>query len=677
VFSFPRSAPRGSKSFSGFFRAFTIDGEAFAVPGESVEPGSDEPGRIHPLPTAPPHVQGVVFKDNAVRAVIDLARHMGKKGFSERSHMLLAKSGGLAFLVDEDMGRLKGKVLHTPMPRIAASDFIDHALVWKGKVMPLLDVHASVSQNPSKAFSKKYSPRSRFQNSFGKKEAILYEFALNGLRQSVPKSQVEDVVGAKPWRKLRGVHPLMSGVVEHEGEALPVLDLSVCFGKRTEVGQDTKMMLIKNGNFRAMVLAETVIGRRTLAISEQRTLPIKQSHPYVYGCYTHDNSVQLILNVEALTSHFDEKLVSEYFDMFSKKSESTEILADGSEPVHKTATAVPVSGDHSAGAEADATETVDSYREIKGYEALAESTDKEVSDSVTSPEVEDRGEEPVMKDAGAEAGADATETVASYGETERAKQPSEDQDDASPKQTASDKTVADSSPETFVSQDEQFGEEEQEEEKAPPLSGEHLVSSSKSKKSTAVKYAAPVLTLLFVIFVFTYLVEQGTKRADEETASLVNAQKAQEETVLTGEGVAPHGEEGVALSQKSGEEISLPDKKPGSKSEETPTEPAKSVKTEQPKPARESRGTLLIEIGPEESEIAMSTVDTSPQDAELYEVQRGDTLWHLAQRFTGDPFKYHRIAKDSDIKNPDLIFPGQKVFIKYKGRSVKSSEHLD
>jgi nucleoid-associated protein YgaU len=164
----------------------------------------------------------------------------------------------------------------------------------------------------------------------------------------------------------------------------------------------------------------------------------------------------------------------------------------------------------------------------------------------------------------------------------------------------------------------------------------------------------------------TYLVEQGTKRVDEEATSLANAQKAQEETALTREGVAPQGEEGEALHQKS-----------GANSERSPAEPAKSVKTKKPKPVRESRGTLLIEIGPEEGEIAMSTVDTSPQDAELYEVQKGDTLWHLAQRFTGDPFKYHRIAKDSDIKNPDLIFPGQKVFIKYKGRSVKSSEYSD
>jgi chemotaxis signal transduction protein/nucleoid-associated protein YgaU len=786
VFSFPRSALRGSKPFSGFFRAFTIDGEAFAVPGESVEPGSDEPGRIHPLPTAPPHVQGAVFKDGGVQAVIDLARYMGKKGFSERGRMLLAKSGGLAFLADEDMGRLKGKVPHLPMPRIAASDFIGHALVWKGKVVPILNVHASVSRNPAKAFSRKYAPRSRFQDSFGKKEARVREFVLNGLRQSVPDSQVEDVVGIKPWRELRGIHPMMSGVAVHAGEVLPVLDLSACFGKRTEVGQGAKMMLIKNGNFRAMVLAEAVMGRKTLAVSEQRMLPIRLPHLYVYGCYTHDNSVRLILNVEALTSHFDEKLVGEYFEMLSKEIESAETLPDGPETGHKAAKAVPVPGADSAGADADAAVPVASFGKAKakgedalaepgeeevsefvaspgkeergeepvkqdagpgseaavpvasfgkakatGEDALAKPGEEEVSEFVASPGKEERGEEPAMKDAGPEAGADAAapdasfgeakatgddafakpgeeevsefvaspgkeereeepamkdagpraeadaaETVVSYGEAERVKQPSEEQGNASPGQAAADKTVADASPGTFVSLDEP-GDEEEREGKAQPPSGEYPEPSSKSRKRNPGTYAAPVLTLLFIILVLVYLVEQGTKRADEKAASLADTRKAREETVMPGEGVARQGTEGEALSQESEEEIVLLDKEAASGPEGSPAEAAQPVKTAKPKPVRERRASFLMEFGPEKGEITMSTVDTLPQDADLYEVLKGDTLWHIARRFTGNPFKYPRIARDSDIKNPDLIFPGQKVIIREKGRRVKSSEDAD
>lgn len=261
-----------------------------------------------------------------------------------------------------------------------------------------------------------------------------------------------------------------------------------------------------------------------------------------------------------------------------------------------------------------------------------------------------------------------------------------------------------------------------------PSSEEYLAPSYKNKKRNLGKYAAPVLTLLFVILVIVYLSGQGTKKPDEEAASLAETQMAREETVLKGEVVARQGPEGEALSEmfsekitltdkkppssseaspdepeieesaplaytqkakeetvtpgeafaKQGpegedlsqvpmEEITIPDKKPESGPETSPGKPAQPVKIAKPQPVREKQASLLIELGPEEDEIAMSAVDTPPQDSKLHVVQKGDTLWHIAKRFTGNPFIYPRIAKDSDIRNPDLIYPGQKVIIRYKG----------
>ncbi len=45
----------------------------------------------------------------------------------------------------------------------------------------------------------------------------------------------------------------------------------------------------------------------------------------------------------------------------------------------------------------------------------------------------------------------------------------------------------------------------------------------------------------------------------------------------------------------------------------------------------------------------------------LYVVKEGDTLWDIAQRFTGDPLNYHNLAGWNLIRNPDLIFPGQTI----------------
>jgi nucleoid-associated protein YgaU len=44
-----------------------------------------------------------------------------------------------------------------------------------------------------------------------------------------------------------------------------------------------------------------------------------------------------------------------------------------------------------------------------------------------------------------------------------------------------------------------------------------------------------------------------------------------------------------------------------------------------------------------------------------YQVRRGDTLWDISARYTGDPFTYPDLARKNRIDNPHLIFPGQTI----------------
>ena len=50
-------------------------------------------------------------------------------------------------------------------------------------------------------------------------------------------------------------------------------------------------------------------------------------------------------------------------------------------------------------------------------------------------------------------------------------------------------------------------------------------------------------------------------------------------------------------------------------------------------------------------------------------VVKGDTLWHIAQRYLGNPYRYPELARLSLIKNPDLIYPGDIVRITVKKRT--------
>ncbi len=46
-------------------------------------------------------------------------------------------------------------------------------------------------------------------------------------------------------------------------------------------------------------------------------------------------------------------------------------------------------------------------------------------------------------------------------------------------------------------------------------------------------------------------------------------------------------------------------------------------------------------------------------------VVKGDTLWAIAKKYVHDPFRYPELARLSRIKNPDRIYPGNRVRIRF------------
>jgi len=48
----------------------------------------------------------------------------------------------------------------------------------------------------------------------------------------------------------------------------------------------------------------------------------------------------------------------------------------------------------------------------------------------------------------------------------------------------------------------------------------------------------------------------------------------------------------------------------------------------------------------------------------VHVVVRGDTLWHIAKKYLGNPFRYPELVRLSGIRNPNLIHPGDVVRIR-------------
>jgi DNA mismatch repair protein MutL len=93
--------------------------------------------------------------------------------------------------------------------------------------------------------------------------------------------------------------------------------------------------------------------------------------------------------------------------------------------------------------------------------------------------------------------------------------------------------------------------------------------------------------------------------------------------------------------------------------------PPAPARLEVAEPPGSSRLVLTLEEQP-----TPGATDAAPQETvEVvvdYTVVQGDTLWAIARRHTESPFRYREIASDNDLRNPDLIFPGQALTLKIR-----------
>ncbi len=311
-------------------RLITSGGDVFALPAEMVMNSTDKPDWISPLPLAPEPIKGLTCAENRIAPVIHLAEKMqlARKGAADKFLTVNIANDNFGFLVDNDLGTFSENdfSLHK-VPPLAESSLISSAAIRKREIIPVIDpvsiLEAEPSQPDESALAEHYRADSQFGETFYHEEVKVVEFSVLGVNHALPGSEVEDILPISTIRKVPELQSLVIGIVEHQGEILPVLDLALVFGRRSLLDSNWSMILVKNGNFRAFVVTESVHEEKILPISLQKKVPITLPQELVYGCYPDGNIVRLIINVAALAIHFDKKVVEEFISALTKEMAET------------------------------------------------------------------------------------------------------------------------------------------------------------------------------------------------------------------------------------------------------------------------------------------------------------------------------------------------------------------
>jgi chemotaxis signal transduction protein/nucleoid-associated protein YgaU len=332
-------------------RVFELSGDLFGATLRGIEDRAIRPGRIRALSLLPEYIRGITLHRNNILPVIDLCQRIKRQACRRDPLMVVAEIGGVPFglLIDDDRGILPpSDVLISDLPPVAQTSWLSRTIIRSGELIPLADPVALLlpqqGQSGLKPQDQRYAPASAFHELFKRQDVEVIEFLLLGARHALPKSEVEDIIPFKSFRPIPDTPEIVVGIVEHNGTVLPVLDLAMVFGRRSLVKTEWSMILVRNGDFRALVVTEAVLGETRLSLDIQRAVPILLPHRVVYGCYPAADGVRLIMNVYAMTVHFERSLVK---DLLSAMS--AEMKMARAEIVHSLLDEQPVAADAAAG----------------------------------------------------------------------------------------------------------------------------------------------------------------------------------------------------------------------------------------------------------------------------------------------------------------------------------------
>ncbi len=688
-------------------RIVTIGEERFCLDAEGTDFVQADGIVIADLAHPSPRIAGVVPHEGRAVPVLRLGDLLGQNESTEPEGMLIVNRGGThyAIPVDEDHGIIGDQDLALrELPLLARSPGLDRTAVLNGQVIPLVDAARLLDADEAgelPSLADRFAPASGFPGAFRQSDVDVVEFSLLGTRQAAPREEVREVYGFRPVRRLPRTREIVIGVAELGSELLPVLDLAAIFGRKSAAGPRWRMMRISNGDFDALAITDEVFGDRRLPRDSQRQVPIVLPHEVLYGCYLDGGLVRLVLNIEALTVHFEKTEIREMISSLAAPEPAPEIAPalraeaaaagrDVSGPEQ-----LPSDAEMQLQAERERTEEQERLAEEKGKQeeydreqaaeearrrSEAEAREREREEQRMRAEEQRRQEELKRAEEAARQRAEAEARLrAEDAERERAKEEQRKREEEERLREAQrrEEEAARKKAEAEAREREQEAlrkkaaeEAGKRQEEEARLAEEARLREEERRRAAAAEEARREA-------------EEAAERAGRETAAADAARPDRSAAAFKPSGPATPTLPAAAVGQNGPERRHSPsaEKKRGryyglataaaialvvalyllSSSgkgpapappvpvkREAPAPPAKSAETPAERPA------LYLNVPAEEAAAAPF----------VYTVVKGDNLWNISKRFTGNPFNYPRVAKDNRIATPDLIFPGQKIEIR-------------
>jgi len=638
---------------------FAAGGELYATDARDVAGEPVPVGPISPLPGSPLFLRGIACFGETIIPVVDFPLHVRREPNAPMPPLLIVATEPerMGVLVDEYAGSIgvRGAERVAELPSFLRRSWMRAAICREGRIVPLIELGRLLSREPAPEAAadsdRAHVSDPDLADRFGSADIEVVEFVSNGVCHALPRREVETTAPLLPCRWIPSAADIVMGVAEWDSELLPVVDIGTLSGARSPATRGKGMVVVNNGDFRALLLCEEVLAEKTVAKGLLRPVPVTLPHRVVYGCYTDAQAVRLILNLRALVLYHEGSPAASLLPELASwagwagstvaASAPPRTSAAPASPLSPTAPSSPLSPTAPASPRSPAAPSSPLSPAAPSSPlslAAARHVDVPSSTGSTGTPVEEHPTE-----AGSAAHPPSPtfprEPPASFDEHQTAA--------AGRQATAAVDATASRRSTTTPGEKRQFGAaapptvEETAEPippapaTIPPAEGRSAVSAERPPRGARKRGRGIAIGVIAAgLAVALYLVlrpvaPMEARTPTEQPAHLEPAPAAAPVMTEPAPAAAP------VLTE------------PAAAATVTPTE-----QTPVPTPTPTHR----TEAAP--------AVESAAASPDAYTVVKGDTLWGIAERFTGNPFNYRLLARINEIPDPNVIEVGQLIRLK-------------